>query len=174
MKLRIFAAAGAATIVLAGCTDDGSGKPSASSGVTNQAALIEAAACMRAHGFPEFPDPVETDGRWAYPAPAPNILRQPNPDCDQLLRRAGAIPEITARAVTADEMSKLRKWADCIRTNGVPDWPDPEADAVFRPSRFLENDDPVWRKADEACRHLEFGPITVDPGSGHSKTGGSD
>jgi hypothetical protein len=130
---------------------------------------------MRAHGFPDFSDPVETDGRWAFPEAAKEQLRQPNWECEQELRRVAAFPTSTYRAVTADEMSKLREWADCMRTNGVPDWPDPGDDGVFRPSRFLQNDDPVWRKADDACRSLEFGPITVDPGPGHGdKTAGPD
>ena len=159
-------------IALAGCGGGGGsdGQPSAPPGVTNRAALVEAANCMRTNGFPNFPDPVEVDGRWVFPSPAANPLKVP-PPCEDLFRRAGALGGgQSQRTVTAEEITKLRKWADCMRANSLPNWPDPGSDGVFRlPPGSIPLDDPLWKKADEACRPLEPGPIQIDVGPNSSK-----
>ena len=89
-----------------------------------------------------------------------------------MFRQAGALPGNTHKAVTADEMAKLRKWGECIRANGLPEWPDPDADGVFHPQPAPPaEDDPRWQKADTACRSLEPGPITVEGGPDAHKRG---
>lgn len=162
-------------IALTGCGGNGSdNKPTASTGTTDRAALIEAAKCMRANGFPDYPDPVETNGRWAFPASATQMAPKPAPACEDLFSRAGALPRRTQRVVSGDEMTKLRKWADCMRANGLPEWPDPDGDGVFhpQPQSIPMDQDPRWQKADVACRSLEPGPISVDAGDNARKGGG--
>ncbi|WP_433042812.1 hypothetical protein [Dactylosporangium sp. CS-033363] len=150
--------------LLAGC---GAGRPAPDSAREPWAA---AAQCMRANGFPDFPDPVERDGQWGFPASVNGLVKQPAAECQEQFARIGAIPARTQRPVGVDEMAKLRAWAACVRTNGLPDWPDPDSDGTFRPATAPTDDDPAWRRADEACRHLEPGPIQVDPGPGARAT----
>ncbi|MGI5238364.1 hypothetical protein [Dactylosporangium sp. CA-139066] len=178
MRIRLLAALATATLTLpagalAGC--DGSSPGAAATtaaGAGNRAALADAAQCMRANGFPDYPDPVETNGTWAFPQSAADMAQKPAPECTDLFRRAGALPGPAGRAVTPEELVKLRKWGDCIRANGLPDWPDPDADGIFHPQPAAPaEDDPRWVKADTACRGLEPGPISVDAGAGARKTG---
>lgn len=175
MTLRKLAVAGTAMFALAGCGGGGGtgSQPTATSGGSSHSALVDAAKCMRDHGFPDYPDPVETNGSWAFPPSAANMAPKPAPECVDLFRQAGALPGNTHKAVSADEMTKLRKWGECIRANGLPEWPDPDSDGIFHPQPAAPaEDDPRWQKADTACRSLEPGPISVDAGAGAHKTGG--
>ena len=171
MRMRLLAAA--TLILMAGC--DGGGEPGSgaatAAGAGNRAALDAAAKCMRANGFPDYPDPVEINGAWTFPQSAADMAPKPAPECTEEFRRAGALPGATARAVTPDELVKLRRWGECIRANGLPDWPDPDADGIFHPQPAAPaGDDPRWVQADTACRGLEPGPISVDAGPGANKT----
>jgi hypothetical protein len=171
MRIRMLAVAGATIVAaLAGCDPGGGARPTASSGGAGREAFVAAAECMRTNGFPDFPDPVETNGRWAFPASVNDLVKQPAGECQDQFARIGAIPARTQRPVGADEMTKLRRWADCMRRNGLADWPDPDSDGIFHPDAVPANDDPVWRKADGACRSLEPGPIQVDGGPGARAT----
>ena len=84
----------AAAASLAGC----GGGPDAPSGTesartTQRTAFLEVARCMRAHGYPNFPDPVQDEqGRWKFPDSAPQTQTQP-PACSQLARRAKSLLE---------------------------------------------------------------------------------
>ncbi|WP_426513740.1 hypothetical protein ACPPVO_25905 [Dactylosporangium sp. McL0621] len=175
MRTRMLAVAGAAIVALAGCDSGGpAAAPSASAGGASREAYVAAAECMRANGFPDFPDPVETNGHWGFPASVNDLVKQPAGECQDQFARIGAIPARTQRVVSADEMTKLRKWGDCIRRNGLPNWPDPDSEGTFHVDSPPGADDPAWRKADDACRSLEPGPIQVEagPGSRASKAAG--
>src|SRR4051794_16431678 len=94
----------ATLIALSGC---GGGRPNArpSSGVDHDK-LIEAVQCMRDNGFPDYPDPVEAEGRWVIPPPAADL--PPPPVCLELFR--GAKGPAPRRERTAEEIAQLRKW----------------------------------------------------------------
>lgn len=148
--------------VLAGC---GGPAPTTSSGGADRADLLAAANCMRGNGFPDYPDPVQSNGTWVFPASAADTAPKPAPACAHLFGQVD-----THRAVSPTEMTALRKWATCIRAHGLPDWPDPDSAGVFRlTSTPPAQDDPVWQRADTACRSLEPGPIAVDGGPGTRK-----
>ena len=60
-----------------------------------------------------------------------------------------------------------RLYAQCMRDNGVPDFPDPGADGQFSLSHGeggIDQDDPKFRAAMETCRDLA-------PGGDHRDTG---
>ncbi|MFG2043536.1 hypothetical protein [Dactylosporangium sp. NPDC048998] len=170
MRIRVLAATGAAMIALAGCSGGTGSRPTAAPAPDNREKLADAARCMRANGFPDYPDPVETGGRWTFPPGATAMAPKPAPECTDLFRQAGTLPRESHRAVTAQEITKLRRWAGCIRANGLPDWPDPDDEGIFHPKPAMPaEDDPRWQRADTACRSLEPGPISVDAGPGATK-----
>lgn len=162
--IRVLVLAG--VFVLAGCDaggGSGTGPSAAPADGLDRAALVDAAKCMRGHGYPDYPDPVERNGRWIIPEPANEIV--PAAECRALFTRAkGGEPSRTP--ATAEQITKLRKWGECMRANNLPDWPDPDSDGVFHvPSRLFPLDDnPAWRAADAACEPLQPGPITIDGG----------
>jgi hypothetical protein len=90
---------------------------------------LAAAACIRSHGVPNFPDPTFGGGgsqvnlstpRGMLTSPAFMLAQQA---CAKRgLELAGYAPVSTT---TADETAQALKIARCMRAHGVPDWPDP-------------------------------------------------
>ena len=175
MRLRTFAVMGVALIALTACDSGGAGdqaspSPSANGG---NAALLEAAKCMRANGFPNYPDPVQNrDGIWQFPESAGD--QAPPPACEALFRNAkqGA-PDQRRDKISADEMAKLRQFAQCMRDKGLPDWPDPDNEGSFLlPTRLRPpNVDPTMQTAEEACNQFAPNGIRVNAGTKGTGTG---
>jgi hypothetical protein len=67
----------------------------------------------------------------------------------------------TAPAAGQDQ---ARKFAQCMRINGVPDFPDPDANGELRGAGHEQQDDPKFQAAEEACRGLA-------PGGEHENLG---
>jgi hypothetical protein len=51
-----------------------------------------------------------------------------------------------------DEAEAGRAYAQCMRDNGVPDFPDPDANGQLRGPGHEQQDDPKFRAAMERCR----------------------
>ncbi|MFI5916403.1 hypothetical protein [Dactylosporangium sp. NPDC051541] len=145
-------------VTLAGC---GGGKPDAQAteGVDHDK-LVQAAQCMRSHGYPDFPDPVQDQNVWIIPPPASELT--PPPECLELFRGAKGRPP--QRQLTADEINQRRKWADCIRKNGIPTLPDPDSDGNVNLPPELDpiTAQPNWATAREACKSLEWPNANFD------------
>src|SRR5262247_1004928 len=58
----------------------------------------------------------------------------------------------TGTASTADRREAGRLYAQCMRDNGVPDFPDPDADGRLRGPGHETQADPKFRPAMETCR----------------------
>jgi hypothetical protein len=116
---------------------------------------------MRNNGFPDFPDPIEAEGTWVIPPPAADL--PPPPACLELLRGAKGRPP--ARQLSAEELTQRRKWAECIRKNGIPTLPDPDSNGNFNlpPELTPITHQPNWDTTREACRSFEW------PGADFSK-----
>jgi hypothetical protein len=66
----------------------------------------------------------------------------------------------------APASDQARKYAQCIRDNGVPDFPDPDANGQFRGAGHEQQNNPKFQAATEACRNLA-------PGGTHEQDRGS-
>ena len=55
-------------------------------------------------------------------------------------------------AAAVDNAEAVRAYAQCIRDNGVPDFPDPDPDGRVRGPGHEQQDDPKFRAAMETCR----------------------
>jgi hypothetical protein len=99
--------------------------PGSSSDTQSLAAIVQ---CFRAHGAPDFPDPVYDpgDGRWHFaisPASVPAATRQA---CQQLFSASTPSPDLPQAA-----FQQLVSFAQCMRQHGISDWPDPAPDGTF-------------------------------------------
>jgi hypothetical protein len=65
-------------------------------------------------------------------------------------------------ASTTDPQQALIKFAQCMRDNGVPDFPDPDSEGRFRGVGHERQDDPKFQAAFEACQEKL-------PGGGHQR-----
>jgi hypothetical protein len=125
------------------------------------AALVWA-RCMRENGVPEFPDP-DSQGR---------ILLSPpgsiDPDSAEFQGAREACLHLApegwgeAKVDPGDEEVML-EFASCMRENGLPDYPDPNAGLrIFGPDSKVDPNDPKVQAALESCKailqDLQSGP----------------
>src|SRR6266702_173055 len=68
-----------------------------------------------------------------------------------------------APTVDPSQREAARKYAQCMRDNGVPDFPDPDANGQLRGAGHEQQDNPTFQAAQEKCRALA-------PGSEHQKS----
>ncbi len=108
-------------------------RESAHSGSTNVQQALAYSRCMRSHGVPTFPDP---NSSGEIPKISPQQLRRPQfqraeKDCQNLLP-PGSNDMFPPGEVQQLLIGMLR-FSQCMRSHGVPNWPDPTTDAEGRP-----------------------------------------
>ncbi len=150
-------------------TSDHTSGSTISSGRMAQA--VAYARCMRSHGVPDFPDPTPVPGggiAFQIDAGPRSDLNHNNPRfnaadraCRSLLPGEGEPSPLPAQKIAAEV-----KWALCMRSHGLPSFPDPTAQGAFDSSRFNERS-LAFQTASKACEPLEpMGPISAVPGHG--------
>jgi hypothetical protein len=145
--------------------------------------------CMRSHGVPTFPDP---DGSGSLPKADPrqlgvssSQLRATRQACRHLLPAgggaidAGSIEQCFMAAdcpgpLVRQVQDEERRFARCMRSHGVPNWPDPVTDSQGRPvfaisiskAGFNPYARAIWARGNR-CSHLMPGvsgaPFQVSP-----------
>jgi hypothetical protein len=136
LKRRSIAALAVAPLLLAACSNEGggtdgdSGTAASSSAATNRDKAVKFAECMRENGVTEFPDPngsgeLTIDGVVNGSSIDPNgpVWNGAIDACRELQP-----PGFTGGGErSADQQDAALKFAQCIRENGVEDFPDPAA-----------------------------------------------
>ena len=144
---------------------------------------------MRSHGVPNFPDPDSSGNLPKADAQHLGVsssqLQAAQQACQHLLpNNGGAINADSIQqcmmasdcppALVQQVLNEERNFAQCMRSHGVPNWPDPIIDSQGRPvfaiSISKDGFDPyspqIWAKGNE-CSHLMPGlpglPAAVSP-----------
>jgi hypothetical protein len=142
-KLRNVIGVAAVLLLSAGCgspfSDTATGTPTAtqSLGTNDQkSAYLQFADCMRQNGQPNFPDPIQdANGDWGFPETAGKPLAPEA--CEAAYRTMRSVNTNLAEQATHVDIEKLRAFAECMRQQGLSDWPDPTADGLFPlPGRY--------------------------------------
>ena len=134
MRPKTWAAAALAIVVVgAGCGGTHSsggndiaatprtGSSAPNSTASTRAKAVKFAECMRANGVSDFPDPNASGEFPSYGVSvSPAVWRKAGAAC-KTLQPPGTL---SAKLTPAQESAAL-KFAQCIRENGVPDFPDP-------------------------------------------------
>jgi len=189
----VRAAAIIATVGLLAAACSGSGSSAAGGshpgGAPSSPSTVAYSACMRSHGVPNFPDPTSSG---TLPKADPrrlgvsnSQLRATRQACQHVLPihggaiDAGSIQQCfmaddCPRALVQQVLTEERRFAQCMRAHGVPNWPDPIADSQGRPvfaisiseDGFNPYSPPIWAKGNE-CSHLMPGltgaPFQISP-----------
>jgi hypothetical protein len=133
-------------------------------------------ACMRGHGVPNFPDPdskgrIEiTSGKSASGQPTGVDVNSPQfkraqKACQKLLPNGGR----PSAAQQAKEQQAALKFAQCMRSHGVPNFPDPKAGGALTVGKKtgVDPNTPQFKAAAQTCQKLVPGsPIVAAPGGG--------
>ena len=153
-------------LVLGAC---GFGNPAAAHTSPNLATLWHnAAQCIRDHGNPTFPDPtIDSSGRPQLPdgVAKPSDAEQAacQAQIDTATRAGGGRPQPTT------SVAQMRQFAQCMRANGLEDWPDPDANGSFHlPPDLLGKGGPRWPAIQAAwngpcARYDPSGSISAAP-----------
>lgn len=140
----------------------GSGDPGGSSNsrATASQKVLAFSACMRSHGVPNFPDP---DSTGVLPKRAIAQLLASNPQfpaahraCEHLLPNSGQ----PSQAQVQQAWNDMRRFARCMRSHGVPNWPDPAPTSRQDQRPFFHVPDSINPNAPQvtskvrACQHV--------------------
>jgi hypothetical protein len=178
MRTAAAAIAAAVLALLAAACSSGSpssGGSSNAGGSSSSPSAVDFSHCMRTHGVPNYPDP-DSSGQLpkisaqqlGVSSSAFNAAQQA---CQHLLPNTGGSFDQQARqcylagncpqALVQQMLSVGRKFAQCMRSHGVPNWPDPTLDSQGRPFFNLSGNgfthsewhsDPMRAKAEECSR----------------------
>jgi hypothetical protein len=156
---------------------------SATGGSTSSPSGVAYSRCMRSHGLPKFPDP---DAKGNYPAVDPqhlgvsdSLYQAAEQACQPLLPTGGSLQQQTNQclwfgncppALLQQLLNIEREYARCMRTHGVPNWPDPTINKG-RPAFDLgsagidaqSTDSSQFMAKDDECRRLVGGSVPELP-----------
>jgi hypothetical protein len=139
---------------------------------------------MRSHGVPNFPDP-DSKGMPGQADPqhlgvSSSEYQAAEQACQHLLPTGGSLQTQTQQCLLFGDCPQTllqqlltveRMYAQCMRTHGVPNWPDPTVGAKGRPVFDLSgagidpqsaNLSQFWSKEEE-CRRLVGGTVPILP-----------
>jgi hypothetical protein len=168
----------ASLILLAGACSDGSsppgsGGPPNAGGPASSTSAVSYSHCMRSRGVPDYPDP---DGGGQLPKTSAQLLgisssqfSEAQRACQRLLPASGGSLSATSLqqchlagvcppALVHQALEAGLKFAQCMRSHGVPNWPDPTVNSEGEPLfniRVPRPAPPQVSSAINECERLE-------------------
>ena len=135
--------------------------------------LDEWASCMRAHGDPDQVDPTIDANKVihiTFPASASNngpvgLGKGSNDPCSAYLTAASTALR-GGQPLPKPDPAKLEKFSQCMRANGIPDFPDPSGGGLsLRRGGDLDPSNPAFQHAQKLCGKQTGlqGPIAGGP-----------
>jgi hypothetical protein len=90
---------------------------------------------MRSNDVPNFPDPLPGQVAAKFPSAqdlgvSTSLYQAAQNACQHLLPNGGSAP---SQAEVQQELNGMRSFSQCMRSHGVPNWPDPTVDSQGRP-----------------------------------------
>jgi hypothetical protein len=129
--LRPLAALAMVALISAGCSNARAETDTGSIGAnktTNRDQAVKFAECMRTNGAREFPDP-NAQGEFAYGIESGSSLDPGTPVFQKALTACKDLqPAGYLAKRSPQEQENALKFAQCVRDNGVKDFPDPTED----------------------------------------------
>lgn len=115
------------------------------------AGLLAYSKCMRAHGISNFPDP-STDGGLQVDG---NAVGQTTPAYAAADKACASLMPGHPPAGVPENRDAGLKYAACMRSHGVPKFPDPNQNGgmnIDGDKLGMAPDSPVFKSADDACK----------------------
>ena len=171
---RSLAALGLLVLISAGCSSTpGQTGPTASGGSNEAAAHAQAvqfAACMRANGISAFPDPNASGIFTIEDIANGSSVDTESPAFDRAITACKDLepPGFTGAVRTPEQQAAALEFAQCIRDNGVKDFPDPGPDDPMIdtnriPSTETEGGMSILHAAMQKCHDLAAGAGVTGP-----------
>jgi hypothetical protein len=157
-SVLLAAPAAALALTIAGCGGSGDSKSSSSSSNANSTLeqAVKYAQCMRENGVTNFPDP-DKNGRFMIAAGGPN-QNSPQFKKAQQTCKSQKPPGIQDDpAHKAQAQKEWLKFAQCMRKNGIQNFPDPQDGRLLVDRSRINVNSPQFKKALNACRSVHVG-----------------
>jgi hypothetical protein len=167
------AAVAAASLLVTGCGGGSTAGSSNSSGSASPQAqartqFLGYAACMHSHAVTGYPDPVVSgSGNSVKVTISPGSANPNSPAfksadraCHHLLPNGGE--QGAPGGSSAQEQAQDVLFADCMRSHGVPSFPDPDHDGVFTLPATINEQAPVFLSATHACQKVQPTSLSID------------
>jgi len=154
-----LAALAAALALLAAACVGGHPSASATTSTSLQAQWHRAVLCARAHGMPTLPDPtIDASGHATFPSVnKAQIPQETRTACQAMFDRLS--PSGPNHGYTQAQLNELLKFARCMRSHGISDWPDPNASGEFpMPLRLVHLLKSAMRSQMMACERYNPDP----------------
>lgn len=129
--------------LLAGCGGSSGDDAGASRGSASGDSAVRFAECMRENGVPDFPDPVDGRITMSSAQAGSAAMRAAQEACQELAPHGRANPRM---------QEQLLAFCQCMRDNGVPDFPDPEGPGRLLVPRTIDTQSPQFEQARQACQ----------------------
>jgi hypothetical protein len=157
LGVAVAGCSGGPTVPTAGSQPTPTAASAGGSGSSGASPLAEAVAysqCIRSHGVPNFPDPVQTpSGHYGYRTQGID----PNSTAFQgAIQACRALPSpwnsSTSQQLTPAQQQAWLNWAQCIRVHGLPDFPDPTFSGTEVHDSGVGSSSPQLQSAMNACK----------------------
>lgn len=126
--------------------------------------FIAFAVCMRSHGVPDYPDP-QIAGSGNHESvkispgradPGSPAFKSANHACHNLLPNGGKPTNGT------QDQAQDVTFADCMRSEGVPNFPDVDRDGVFTLPSTINQQAPEFKHAWRACTNVQPSSLSIN------------
>jgi hypothetical protein len=156
----------AAGVLAAGCSggSGGSAGPvvaaassapaSASPTASGEAQALEYAACMRTRGVPAFPDPTVANGSVGFSITAGDGVDPNSPQYQSARQACSSLRGGGTANSESGNLAKGLKFSQCMRSHGVPGFPDPNKNGGYSGTSSINPSSPTFQNAQSTCRQL--------------------
>jgi hypothetical protein len=156
LGVTVAGCSGGQTVPSAGSQPTTTTAPAGRSGSSGSSPLADAVAysrCIRSHGVPNFPDPVQTpSGGYGYRTKG---IDPSSAAFQGALQACKALPSpwnSTRQQLSTTQQQAWLNWAKCIRAHGVPDFPDPTFAGREVHDSGVASNSPHLQSAMDACK----------------------
>ena len=168
---------------VAGAGSSSTSAAKSSSSGSSKGSALAFSRCMRSHGVPDFPDP-KSNGTIQVNAGPGSDLGPGNPQFKRAQRACQPLLPATSAEHQHEEFAAALRFAACMRSHGVPNFPDPappssgpQTGSAGRGSagggnplgtNGVDPNSPHFQAANRACRSLTpgGGGVVVSGGPG--------
>ena len=153
----LAAAMAGAGLLAAACGGAPAGSAAAAPGPATYQQMAAYSQCMQSHGAPDFPEPVKGPwGGYGYRMDPQISSQLTGPGyngalkaCKKLQPKGGGLTPAERQAA----INALLRFARCMRTHGLPDFPDPTTNGRGIQINFpVDPNSPQFQSALKACR----------------------
>jgi hypothetical protein len=170
-KLWPLAALAVVALIGAGCSngsaENGNGSSGGNTNDANRDKTVTFAECMRENGVTEFPDPNASGGDQEFV----DAIERLDTSSAAWKQAIGACKDLQPAGLlggeaTPEEMSERLEFAQCMRDNGIEDFPDPTKDGPLIDTRRIPSaagrgarSIPGFQAAMQECRDALAGAL---------------